>query len=207
MSINQHPKQRSPHENPLLKRARNNAVAWAATFVVTLAGVGSAPVQAQGELNRESAQVLVSALYGALVSSNAEEIERVLTRIATPRWQNCGDNENENCETLSETIERWSRRSSTIANARSRWPQKEVLIVGNRIVVRGQFSGTPIAPFPGIAPNGRSFSLNTMDIHEVRNGRVVRTYHLENLASATEQLSAERWSLSAPLSRTGLQHL
>ena len=44
----------------------------------------------------------------------------------------------------------------------------------------------------GLPTDGtRSFKIDTIDIHELANGRVVRVYHLEDWATAMRQLSGK----------------
>ena len=181
-----YPKPPQSPASTLPARATRRRSRWAALLVFALAGF--APAQAQGALSREQAQALLTPFYEAVVSTDPEEIRRVLTRLTAPGWQNCSDLEV--CETRAETIRRWSARASSLSDARRE--QREVLIAGNRVIVRGELSGTPTAPFLGVAPNGRSFTINTVDVHEVQGGRIVRTYHLENFALALEQLAGDR---------------
>jgi predicted ester cyclase len=144
--------------------------------------------QAQSALSREAAQEIIAPFYKALVSSSPEEIDHTLTQVTAPDWQNCATNDT--CEALPDVLKRWMARISVVPNMR--WEQKELLVSGDTIIVRGQNTGTPAAPFLGIAPNGRFFSIMTIDIHEIRTGKIARTYHLENWSRAIQQLSAAR---------------
>jgi len=56
-------------------------------------------------------------------------------------------------------------------------------------VVRGEATGTPVAQFMGVPPQGKRFTAMTIDIHEVRGGKIVRTHHVEDWTSAVHQLS------------------
>jgi predicted ester cyclase len=69
------------------------------------------------------------------------------------------------------------------------WRIAEVLIAGDRITVRGEGSGTPAGAFFGVPHGGRSFSIMSIDIHTLRNGRIHSTYHLEDWAGALRQLA------------------
>ncbi|MGH6962005.1 MAG: ester cyclase [Dongiaceae bacterium] len=59
---------------------------------------------------------------------------------------------------------------------------------GNRYVVRGRATGTPVKPFFGVDAGGRSFDIMSIDIHTVENGKIVRSYHVEDWAGALRQL-------------------
>ena len=69
------------------------------------------------------------------------------------------------------------------------WEPQEILQDGNRYIVRGKATGTPVKPFFGIAPNGKSFEIMSIDIHTVENGRIVQSYHVEEWHKAMRQLS------------------
>lgn len=62
---------------------------------------------------------------------------------------------------------------------------------GDTVVVRSRATGTPVAPFFGVDGQGRSFDILTIDIHELEDGKIVRTYHVEDWATALQQLSGQ----------------
>ncbi|MEM9393035.1 MAG: ester cyclase [Pseudomonadota bacterium] len=61
----------------------------------------------------------------------------------------------------------------------------------NIITVRSRATGTPVAPFLGVDGEGRSFDILTIDIHELEGGKIARTYHVEDWATALQQLSGQ----------------
>lgn len=69
-----------------------------------------------------------------------------------------------------------------------KWEPQEILQDGNRYIVRSIASGTPAQPFFGVQPNGKSFQIMSIDIHTVENGRIVRSYHIEEWHKAIRQL-------------------
>ena len=62
---------------------------------------------------------------------------------------------------------------------------------GDTFVVRSRATGTPVAPFFGVDGQGRSFDIMTIDIHELEDGKIVRTYHVEDWAGALQQLAGQ----------------
>ncbi len=67
----------------------------------------------------------------------------------------------------------------------------EDLIVGSdRVAVRNTISGTHQGAFMGHEPTGRRIEMRTMDIHQVRDNRIVVTWHLEDFAGLMAQLTA-----------------
>ena len=69
------------------------------------------------------------------------------------------------------------------------WSVQAMHQEGNFVTVRSRATGTPVGPLFGVDGEGRSFDILTIDIHELEDGKVVRTYHVEDWAGALGQLS------------------
>lgn len=69
-----------------------------------------------------------------------------------------------------------------------KYAPQEILQDGNRYVVRSVVTGTPTEPFFGVKPKG-SFKINAIDIHEVVDGRIIRTHRIEDWARAIKQIA------------------
>lgn len=69
------------------------------------------------------------------------------------------------------------------------WDVQAMHEVGDFVTVRSRATGTPAGPMFGVDGEGRSFDILTIDIHELRGGVIVRTYHVEDWAGALQQLS------------------
>ena len=65
---------------------------------------------------------------------------------------------------------------------------KEVLVAGDRVIVRGEVTGTPAGDLFGVPHTGKSFRIMAIDIQTIQDGKIARTYHLENWLSALGQL-------------------
>ncbi len=76
-----------------------------------------------------------------------------------------------------------------------KWTVKDMLISGNKVIVRSLASGTPNSPegyFFGVPTNGnKSFEVQTIDIHTLKDGKLVEAYHVEDWATAIQQVSAQ----------------
>jgi ketosteroid isomerase-like protein len=68
---------------------------------------------------------------------------------------------------------------------------KEMLVAGDRVIVRGEVSGTPAGDLFGVPHTGKSFRIMAIDIQTIKDGKITRTYHLENWLSALAQLRAK----------------
>ncbi len=71
------------------------------------------------------------------------------------------------------------------------WKIEEMIVSGNRVIVRGRASGTPKAPMFGVDGKGKSWEIMSIDIHTVENGKIVTSYHIEDWAGAIRQLKAK----------------
>jgi steroid delta-isomerase-like uncharacterized protein len=66
----------------------------------------------------------------------------------------------------------------------------EILRDGNKVVVRSELTGTHQAPFMGFAAKNRTVTIQTIDIHEFKDGRIIRTWHSEDWLTALHQMGA-----------------
>ena len=92
----------------------------------------------------------------------------------------------------------WGKEQSikTIANFAKTVPDmtfdiKEVLVAGDRVIVRGEVSGTPSGDFFGVPHGGKSFKILAIDIQTIKDGKIAQTYHLENWLLGLGQLKAK----------------
>ncbi|SEP63403.1 ester cyclase [Microlunatus flavus] len=67
---------------------------------------------------------------------------------------------------------------------------EDVIVQGDKVAVRNTVSGTHQGAFVGVQPTGRRIEMRTMDVHQVRDGKIVATWHLEDFAGLMAQLDA-----------------
>lgn len=67
---------------------------------------------------------------------------------------------------------------------------EDLIVSGDRVAVRNTVSGTHRGAFMGFEPTGRRIEMRTMDIHQIRDDRIVTTWHLEDFAGLLAQLNA-----------------
>ena len=70
------------------------------------------------------------------------------------------------------------------------WSVQAMHQEGNFVTVRSRATGTPVGPLFGVDGEGRSFDILTIDIHELADGKIIRTHHVEDWAGALQQLAA-----------------
>jgi len=71
----------------------------------------------------------------------------------------------------------------------------EMLGVPGRVAVRAEITGTHLGPWFGVGPTGRAFRMPIHEFHEVAEGRVVKTWHLEDWLGWLAQVGA--WPAAA----------
>ena len=73
------------------------------------------------------------------------------------------------------------------------WKSEQPLPVrtGDRVIVRGEVTGTPSGALFGAPHTGKSFRIMAIDIQTIRDGKISKTYHMENWLSALGQLRAQ----------------
>jgi steroid delta-isomerase-like uncharacterized protein len=56
---------------------------------------------------------------------------------------------------------------------------EDIIQDGNKVVVRSTITGTQQQALAGLPATGRSMRIQAVDIHEIENGKIVRTWHTE----------------------------
>lgn len=132
-------------------------------------------------------RAVVRAFYERILSHpSAPDLAQRVDAVLAPNWVTLGNNTGGNDRAyFTKAIQGFGQAVPDL-----KWEIQEILAVGERYVVRGRATGTPGRTFLGVEPNGRSFDVMSIDIHTVENGRIVRSYHVEDWAGAIRQLRA-----------------
>ncbi|WP_158940436.1 ester cyclase [Burkholderia sp. S171] len=158
-------------------------VAFVFVACVGLCGTASA----QSAMTVDQAKLVIAPFYDAL-NDPAKKDTRALVRKATAKdWISCGGPED--CRGQEKTIASFSQLGRSVPDLK--WQLQDVIVSGNDVVVRGEFTGTPSEVFAGVKPTGKSFRIMSIDIHTIKDGKMVRSYHLENWVDAIQQLTAK----------------
>jgi ketosteroid isomerase-like protein len=157
----------------------------AATLAAS-AGLASQAAAAQA-LTVEQARAVIAPFYDALNAAPGKDVAALITRATSADWVSCGGNEA--CSPRDKVIGNIAGFGKAIPDLK--WEIKEVLVAGDRAIVRGEASGTPAGAFMGVPHGGKSFRVMSIDVHTVRDGRIVRSYHVEDWMGATRQLAAK----------------
>jgi len=144
----------------------------------------ASPAGAQS-LTVEKARTIVAPFYVALNRPAGIDVIKLIEQATSPDWMTCGGNDG--CIPREKFIEGFKSRGEALPDIK--WEIKEILVAGDRVIVRGEASGTPSGVFRGIPASGKSFKIMSIDIHTIDNGKIKRSYHVEDWAGAMRQLS------------------
>ena len=136
-------------------------------------------------MTHERAREIVLPFYTHALTVNAATTStEVLERILADDFQSVNGQETKSKATLVGQVAFFWKLIPHL-----RWEPQEVLVDGNKVVVRSIATGSPRGAFMGLELDGsKSFRIDTIDIHEVEGDRIVRVYHLEDWATAIKQL-------------------
>nr|WP_299171914.1 ester cyclase [uncultured Allomuricauda sp.] len=131
--------------------------------------------------NREA----LNAFYEKALTVNAETTpDAILNTILADSFVSKGSIENKSKEQLTGQLGFFWKLIPDL-----QWTPQEVINEGNKYVVRSLASGTPKGDFMGLPTDGtKSFSIMTIDVHTVIDGKVMEVYHLEDWGTAMKQL-------------------
>ena len=66
----------------------------------------------------------------------------------------------------------------------------DIICSGDKIVVRSTLEATQAGDFGGFPPMGRRFTIMAIDIHQLGNGKIIKTWHLEDWLGGLFQMGA-----------------
>ena len=133
--------------------------------------------------NREA----LNAFYNKALTVNTETTpEKVLTEILADNFVSKGSVENKIKEQLIGQLGFFWKLIPDL-----KWEPQEILNEGSKFIVRSLASGTPNGDFMGLPTDGtKSFSIMTIDIHTIIDGKVIEVHHLEDWGTAIKQLKS-----------------
>jgi predicted ester cyclase len=151
-----------------------------------LMAAGLTALSAHAETSADAARAAVAPFYQALNAEFASDSADLIRQATAPEWVSCRSNEI--CNTRDEVIAGVVARLKSVPDLK--WQIKDVLISGNQVTVRGEATGTPAGEFFGAPHSGKSFKVMSIDVHTLRDGKIIRSYHIEDWMGAVRQLSA-----------------
>ncbi|HSY07813.1 MAG TPA: ester cyclase [Steroidobacteraceae bacterium] len=136
-------------------------------------------------LSVEQARTIVAPLYDALNQPAKKDVAALLAKAAAPDYRSYSTNED--WLTRDQLAEVFETLGAAVPDLR--WTIKDVLAVGDQIVVRGEMTGTPTGELFGTRPTGKGFRSMSIDLFTVKSGKLSSAYHVENWVRAMQQIS------------------
>ena len=162
---------------------------WLAQLVVAAAMLPS-PLSALAQsLTEAQARAVIAPWYGLFNQPVQGDMKTLQEQILTTDYESCSGYLPGECWGRDVSIRVVGGFAKSIPDIK--FEIKEVLVAGDRVIVRGEVTGTPAGDLFGVPHSGKSFRIMAIDIQTIKDGKIARTYHLENWLSALGQLRAK----------------
>lgn len=156
-------------------------------LAATAAFAFCAPAALAQSISPEQARAIVAPFYDALNTPASKNVAELTQKAAAPEWRSfSGEGVSKGRDEFIQQVVGFGKGVPDLA-----WNIKEVLVSGDRIIVRSEATGTPAGPFFGLPHGGKSFRIMAIDIHTVKDGKLVTAHHVEDWAGALRQLSSK----------------
>jgi len=139
---------------------------------------------AQLELTVEAAERIVAPLYDALNQPQKKDVAALLAQACHADYKSYSTNEE--WLTREQLADVFKQLGASVPDLS--WSIKDIWTIADRIVVRGEATGTPVAEFFGARPTGQSFKTMALDVFTVRGEKLASAYHVENWVGAMQQI-------------------
>lgn len=150
--------------------------------------MSSSAASAQG-LTEAQANAVIAPWYNLFNVATRGDVKTIQEQVLTADYESCSGYLPSEC---------WGRDTSikVIGNFAKSVPDmtfeiREMLVAGDRVIVRGEVAGTPAGDLFGVPHTGKRFKIMTVDIHTIKDGKIAKTYHMENWLSAMGQIRAK----------------
>ena len=158
-----------------------------AAIAALAAGIGAA--SAAQPLTEEQARAIIAPWYGLFNVATRGDVKAAHEQVLTQDYQSCSGYLPSECWGRETSIKVVSNFANSIPDLK--FDIKEVLVAGDRVIVRGEVTGAPAGELFGVPHTGKSFKIMAIDIQTIKDGKVAKTFHMENWLSALAQLRAK----------------
>lgn len=135
-------------------------------------------------LTVERARTIVAPLYDALNRPRDKDVHALLAQACHADYQSYSTNDEWlSRDALAEVFLQIGARVPDLA-----WSIRDIMVSGDRVMVRGEATGTPVDDLFGARPTGRRFKTMALDLFTVRGDKLASAYHVENWMGAIEQI-------------------
>jgi ketosteroid isomerase-like protein len=162
---------------------------WLAQLVAA-AAVLTTPLAASAQsLTEAQARAVIAPWYALFNQPVQGDMKTLQEQVLTADYESCWGYLPGECWGRDASIKVVGGFAKSIPDMK--FDVKEVLVAADRVIVRGEVTGTPAGDLFGVPHTGKSFRIMAIDIQTIRDGKIARTYHLENWLSAVGQLRAK----------------
>ncbi len=158
-------------------------------FVLAALLMTGTPAASAQSLTEAQARTIIAPWYSLFNVGSRGDVKTIQEQVLTADYESCSGYLPGEC---------WGRETSikVVGNFANSIPDmkfdiKEVLVAGERVIVRGDVTGTPAGDLFGVPHTGKSFRMMAIDIQTVKDGKIAKAFHMENWLSALGQLRAK----------------
>jgi hypothetical protein len=157
-----------------------------AIAVLSVTGASAASAQS---LTEAQARAIIAPWYSLFNVATRGDVKAIQEKVLTADYESCSGYLPSECWGRETSIKVVGNFSNSIPDMK--FDIKEVLVAGDRVIVRGEVSGTPAGDLFGVPHTGKSFKMMAIDIQTIKDGKISKTYHIENWLSALGQLRSK----------------
>src|SRR5258708_15257902 len=136
-------------------------------------------------LTEAHASAAIAPWYSLFNVASRGDVKAIQEQILTEDYESCAGYLPGECWGRETSIKVVSNFANSIPDMK--FDIKEVLVAGDRVIVRGEVTGTPSGDLFGVPHSGKSFRIMAVDIQTIRDGKIAKTFHMENWLSAIGQ--------------------
>jgi glyoxylase-like metal-dependent hydrolase (beta-lactamase superfamily II)/predicted ester cyclase len=137
-------------------------------------------------LTEAQARAVIAPWYSLFNVASRGDVKTIQEQVLTTDYQSCSGYLQGECWGRDTSIKVVGNFANSIPDMKFEF--KEMLLAGDRVIVRGEVSGTPAGELFGVPHTGRSFKMMAIDIQTIKDGKIAKTFHMENWLSALGQL-------------------
>src|SRR5271154_2904590 len=153
---------------------------------LSLTGASAASAQ---DLTEAQARTAIAPWYSLFNVATRGDVKASQEEVLATDYESCSGYLPAECWGRDTSIKVVSNFANSVPDMK--FDIKEVLVAGDRVIVRGEVTGTPAGDLFGVPHSGKSFRMMAVDIQTIKDGKIAKTFHMENWLSALAQLRAK----------------
>ena len=144
----------------------------ASLFAAIAASAGGiCTASAAQPLTEEQARAIIAPWYSLFNVATRGDVRATQEQVLTPDYESCSGYLPNECWGRETSIKVVSNFANTIPDLK--FDIKDVLVAGDRVIVRGEVTGTPAGELFGVPHTGKSFKILAIDIQTIRSWRSI----------------------------------